>query len=176
MEMNSSLTELDNSLKWENVIKSLLSFARLLAYAIDTLRALDVLITNVPFTVQVVLIYVSHLFVSVVPSSYKIQLHGSGCKAFRSIRHLDAEEGLEIQWTSSPESCCTSQADCCVCPVVEGYYWDLNLGTCSMKKEEKLQVWPHIKGVYWSCCKDVQSQRVEKLQMDSGEWWFWRVL
>ncbi|RZC70615.1 hypothetical protein C5167_033777 [Papaver somniferum] len=40
-----------------------------------------------------------------MPSAYKIRLHASGCRAFRSILHLDTgkpasewEEGLEIQW------------------------------------------------------------------------------
>ncbi|KAJ1418893.1 Serine/threonine-protein kinase, active site [Sesbania bispinosa] len=54
-----------------------------------------------------------------VPSAYKIRLHNSGCKAFRSILHLDQqkpanqwEEGLEIQWTPPPEPVCMTQRDC----------------------------------------------------------------
>ncbi|XP_018632683.1 wall-associated receptor kinase-like 20 isoform X2 [Nicotiana tomentosiformis] len=54
-----------------------------------------------------------------MPSAYKIRLHSSGCRAFRSILHLDAEkpaneweEGLEIQWSPPPEPHCRSQSDC----------------------------------------------------------------
>ncbi|KAL2554311.1 Wall-associated receptor kinase-like 20 [Forsythia ovata] len=93
-----------------------------------------------------------------MPSAYKIRLHTSGCKAFRSIIHLDNgipasqwEEGLEIQWSSPPEPLCTSQSDCsgpstcsptaktdisrCLCHM--GYHWDTSLGTCSTKKKKK---------------------------------------
>lgn len=45
-----------------------------------------------------------------MPSAYKIRLHDSGGRAFRSIIGLDREkpasqweEGLDIQWTSPPE-------------------------------------------------------------------------
>ncbi|KAL3532018.1 hypothetical protein ACH5RR_005539 [Cinchona calisaya] len=92
-----------------------------------------------------------------MPSAYKIRLHSSGCQAFRSILHLDAEkpasqweEGLEIQWASPPEPPCRSQADCagpsscipggksggfhCVCN--KGYYWDHSSGTCLMKNKK----------------------------------------
>ncbi|KAA8518655.1 hypothetical protein F0562_016129 [Nyssa sinensis] len=54
-----------------------------------------------------------------MPSAYKIRLHSSGCRAFRSILHLDPdkpaswwEEGLEIQWVPPPEPVCKSQLDC----------------------------------------------------------------
>ncbi|XP_022748291.1 wall-associated receptor kinase-like 20 [Durio zibethinus] len=91
-----------------------------------------------------------------LPSAYKIRLHSSGCKAFRSILHLDPEkpaneweEGLEIQWVPPPEPVCQSQSDCsgaskcspaganglsrCLCN--KGYNWDPVLGTCLGKKK-----------------------------------------
>ncbi|OVA17901.1 Protein kinase domain [Macleaya cordata] len=88
-----------------------------------------------------------------MPSAYKIRLHISGCRAFRSILHLDTEkpaseweEGLEIQWAPPPEPVCRTQIDCsristcsnstnkpgvsrCLC--IKGYYWEHALGTCS---------------------------------------------
>lgn len=90
------------------------------------------------------------------PSAYKIRLHSSGCRAFRSILHLDPEkpasqweEGLEIQWAPPPEPVCKSQLDCsgaskcsaaglngklrCLCN--KGYLWDHGLGTCSRTKK-----------------------------------------
>ncbi|KAM2227586.1 hypothetical protein ACFXTI_014380 [Malus domestica] len=90
-----------------------------------------------------------------MPSAYKIRLHSSGCKAFRSILHLDInkpasqwEEGLEIQWASALEPICRTQLDCssaskcsptgsngvsrCLCN--REYYWDHLDGTCSKKK------------------------------------------
>ncbi|KAM0990852.1 hypothetical protein ACFX13_009438 [Malus domestica] len=90
-----------------------------------------------------------------MPSAYKIRLHNSGCKAFRSILHLDInkppsqwEEGLEIQWSPPLEPICRTQLDCssaskcspigsrsvsrCLCN--REYYWDHLLGTCSRKK------------------------------------------
>ncbi|KAK2965368.1 hypothetical protein RJ640_024110 [Escallonia rubra] len=90
-----------------------------------------------------------------MPSAYKIRLHNSGCRAFRSILDLDLkkpasqwEEGLEIQWASPPEPACKSQTDCsgaskcspagkgnvfrCLCD--RNYYWDHGLGICSKKK------------------------------------------
>ncbi|KAM7526134.1 hypothetical protein LguiA_016036 [Lonicera macranthoides] len=89
-----------------------------------------------------------------IPSAYKIRLHSSGCKAFRSIIQLDPqkptsqwEEGLEIQWASAPEPICKSQTDCfraskcsptskngvsrCLCD--NDYYWDSGRGTCLRK-------------------------------------------
>lgn len=85
-----------------------------------------------------------------LPSAYKIRLHASGCRAFRSILHLDLqkpaskwEEGLEIQWAPPPEPVCRTQLDCsqlsrcsatklglsrCLCN--KGYYWDHALGAC----------------------------------------------
>ncbi|XP_034694540.1 wall-associated receptor kinase-like 20 [Vitis riparia] len=91
-----------------------------------------------------------------MPSAYKIRLHSSGCRAFRSILGLDPEkppsqweEGLEIQWAPAPEPVCKTQLDCtrdskcspaggkgllrCLCN--RGYYWDLARGTC-LKKEK----------------------------------------
>ncbi|XP_022767212.1 wall-associated receptor kinase-like 20 [Durio zibethinus] len=91
-----------------------------------------------------------------MPSAYKIRLHSSGCKAFRSILHLDPEkpadeweEGLEIQWAPPPELVCQSQLDCsgaskcspsganslsrCLCN--KGYNWDPVLGKCLRKKK-----------------------------------------
>ncbi|XVF76320.1 hypothetical protein PTKIN_Ptkin13bG0257000 [Pterospermum kingtungense] len=91
-----------------------------------------------------------------MPSAYKIRLHSSGCKAFRSILHLDPEkpaneweEGLEIQWSSPHEPVCRSQSDCsgaskcspaganglsrCLCN--KGYNWDPVRGTCLRKKK-----------------------------------------
>jgi len=54
-----------------------------------------------------------------IPSAYRIRLHDSGCKAFRSILHLNQdkppnqwEEGLEIQWAAPPEPVCKTQTDC----------------------------------------------------------------
>ncbi|XWS55923.1 hypothetical protein CRYUN_Cryun09bG0041800 [Craigia yunnanensis] len=91
-----------------------------------------------------------------MPSAYKIRLHSKGCKAFRSILHLDPEkpayeweEGLEIQWAPPPEPVCQSQPDCseaskcspaganglsrCLCS--KGYNWDPVFGTCLRKKK-----------------------------------------
>lgn len=93
-----------------------------------------------------------------MPSAYKIRLHSSGCKAFRSILHLDPnkpanqwEEGLEIQWAPPPEPVCKTQLDCsgaskclsagrngvyrCLC--IKGYYWDHVLGTCQRKRRNR---------------------------------------
>ncbi|XP_039028011.1 wall-associated receptor kinase-like 20 [Hibiscus syriacus] len=93
-----------------------------------------------------------------MPSAYKIRLHSSGCKAFRSILHLDPqkdayewEEGLEIQWNPPLEPVCKSKLDClgaskcsptasngfsrCLCN--KGYNWDPVVGTCSGKKKNK---------------------------------------
>ncbi|KAJ8537723.1 hypothetical protein K7X08_014263 [Anisodus acutangulus] len=90
-----------------------------------------------------------------MPSAYKIRLHISGCRAFRSVLHLDAkkpanewEEGLEIQWSPPPEPPCRSQSDCsgastclasgkngvfrCFCK--NNHYWNQSLGTCMKKK------------------------------------------
>ncbi|KAH7512066.1 hypothetical protein FEM48_Zijuj12G0051000 [Ziziphus jujuba var. spinosa] len=90
-----------------------------------------------------------------MPSAYKIRLHSSGCRAFRSILHLDIEkpaneweEGLEIQWVPPPEPVCKTQMDCsgaskcsptsvqgilrCLCN--KGYHWDHVHGTCSKNK------------------------------------------
>ncbi|XP_010935377.3 wall-associated receptor kinase-like 20 [Elaeis guineensis] len=87
-----------------------------------------------------------------MPSAYQIRLHSSGCRAFRSVLHLDPErppseweEGLEIQWASPPEPTCRSQNDCsqssscsatrggggvrrCLCN--KGYHWDGTAATC----------------------------------------------
>lgn len=90
-----------------------------------------------------------------LPSAYKIRLHSSGCRAFRSILHLDPGkpanewvEGLEIQWSLPSEPVCRRQLDClknskclsagsnglfrCLCN--RGYYWDNSLGACSREK------------------------------------------
>lgn len=85
-----------------------------------------------------------------LPSSYKIRLHSSGCRAFRSVIRLDPmkpasqwEEGVEMQWASPLEPICRTQVDCgqssacsasgnshrCLCN--KGYYWDANLLICS---------------------------------------------
>ncbi|XP_068649285.1 wall-associated receptor kinase-like 20 [Aristolochia californica] len=86
-----------------------------------------------------------------LPSAYKIRLHNSGCRAFRSILHLDSQkpasqwkEGLEIQWSPAPEPVCRTQSDCseastcsmnklgasrCLCN--KGYCWDDSITTCS---------------------------------------------
>ncbi|KAL5740701.1 hypothetical protein ACOSQ2_029881 [Xanthoceras sorbifolium] len=92
-----------------------------------------------------------------MPSAYKIRLHSSGCRAFRSIIHLDPEkpaseweEGLEIQWANPPEPVCRTQHDCsgdstcspagkkglfrCLCK--KGFYWDHVLGSCLRKKRK----------------------------------------
>ncbi|KAJ1691765.1 hypothetical protein LUZ63_015920 [Rhynchospora breviuscula] len=86
-----------------------------------------------------------------LPSAYKIRLHASGCRAFRSVLHIDPEkppsewtEGLEIQWAPPPEPICRTQIDCsqpstctrepngrntrCHCNI--GYYWDAFSLTC----------------------------------------------
>ncbi|KAL3716460.1 hypothetical protein ACJRO7_008113 [Eucalyptus globulus] len=91
-----------------------------------------------------------------MPSAYKIRLHSSGCRAFRSILHLDPlkppnqwEEGLEVQWATPPEPLCRSQQDCspnskcsgvapdgplrCLCN--KGYFRDRTLGTCLKTKK-----------------------------------------
>jgi Protein kinase domain/Wall-associated receptor kinase galacturonan-binding len=80
-----------------------------------------------------------------LPSAYKIRLHASGCRAFRSVLHIDPDkstsewtEGLEIQWAPPPEPTCETQIDCpqssgCIrdpssiymrCHCNSGYYWD----------------------------------------------------
>lgn len=80
-----------------------------------------------------------------LPSAYKIRLHASGCRAFRSVLHIDPEkppsewmEGLEIQWALPPQPICQNQSDCprssaCTrepsgiytrCHCDSGYYWD----------------------------------------------------
>ncbi|PKI57652.1 hypothetical protein CRG98_021980 [Punica granatum] len=93
------------------------------------------------------------------PSAYKIRLHSSGCRAFRSILHLDPkkppdqwEEGLEIQWAPPPEPICRSPKDCsqdsqcsptspnglnrrCLCK--KGYQWDHALATCLRKNNKR---------------------------------------
>ncbi|KAK9291031.1 hypothetical protein L1049_009215 [Liquidambar formosana] len=92
-----------------------------------------------------------------MPSAYKIRLHSSGCRAFRSILNLDPrnpvnqwEEGLEIQWAPPLEPVCKTQLDCsgsskclpagknslshCLCN--RGYYWDHGLGTCLRKRKD----------------------------------------
>ncbi|KAB2058758.1 hypothetical protein ES319_A11G256000v1 [Gossypium barbadense] len=92
-----------------------------------------------------------------MPSAYKIRLHSSGCKAFRSILHLDPEkaayeweEGLEIEWRPPLEPVCKSQLDCfgasncsptstnglsrCLCN--KGYKWDTVVGSCLRKKKK----------------------------------------
>ncbi|KAK8542092.1 hypothetical protein V6N12_014696 [Hibiscus sabdariffa] len=96
-----------------------------------------------------------------MPSSYKIRLHSSGCKAFRSIIHLDPqkaasewEEGLEIQWEPPLEPVCKTQRDCvgtsrcsptasnglsrCLCN--KGYNWDPVVGACLGKKKKEVSV------------------------------------
>ncbi|KAJ4848722.1 hypothetical protein Tsubulata_018460 [Turnera subulata] len=107
-----------------------------------------------------------------MPSAYRIRLHSSGCRAFRSIVHLNPDqpanqwaEGLEIQWSSPPEPICTSQLDCsgaskcspaagdssgvsrCLC--LQGYYWDHVNGTCSRirKRESKAGLMSLIVGL-----------------------------
>ncbi|POO01842.1 Wall-associated receptor kinase [Trema orientale] len=90
-----------------------------------------------------------------MPSAYKIRLHSSGCRAFRSVLHLDVEkppsqweEGLEIQWSPPQEPLCRTQLDCvgpskcssqgkngvlrCFCQ--KGHQWDPSLGACERKK------------------------------------------
>ncbi|KAE9445120.1 hypothetical protein C3L33_22982, partial [Rhododendron williamsianum] len=93
------------------------------------------------------------------PSAYKIRLHTSGCRGFRSILHLDPEkppnqweEGLEIQWAPPLEPPCQNPLDCsgaskcsptsenstlfrCLCR--KGHYWNYTLSTCSKKKIPK---------------------------------------
>lgn len=88
-----------------------------------------------------------------MPSAYKIRLHYSGCRAFRSVLNLDPaapasqwEEGLEIQWSPPPEKACKTQLDCsgdstcqknvsrCICN--RGYYWNRGLGICSRTKKK----------------------------------------
>lgn len=92
-----------------------------------------------------------------MPSAYKIRLHTSGCRAFRSILNLNAgkpasqwEEGLEIQWAPPPEPPCKYDADCsgpsscspagkagtfrCLCS--RGYSWDGSSGTCLMEHKK----------------------------------------
>ncbi|KAI5425680.1 wall-associated receptor kinase-like 20 [Lathyrus oleraceus] len=92
-----------------------------------------------------------------MPSAYKIRLHSSGCKAFRSILHLDQdkppsqwEEGLEIQWSLPPEPVCRRQSDCsrdskcfassrdklfrCFCN--RGFHWNPSATTCEKYKRK----------------------------------------
>nr|XP_043634613.1 wall-associated receptor kinase-like 20 [Erigeron canadensis] len=91
-------------------------------------------------------------------SAYKIRLHASGCRAFRSIIDLDKEkpaslwdEGVEIQWAPPPEPVCKTQHDCSVsskcqptenkgisrCFCNEHYNWDHALGVCINKAGHK---------------------------------------
>ncbi|MCI22126.1 wall-associated receptor kinase-like 20-like, partial [Trifolium medium] len=93
-----------------------------------------------------------------MPSAYKIRLHSSGCKAFRSILHLDQdkppnqwEEGLEIQWSLPSEPVCRTQSDCsrdskcssssrdtlfrCLCN--SEFHWDPFAATCIREKQAK---------------------------------------
>lgn len=96
------------------------------------------------------------------PSAYRIRLHSSGCRAFRSVLRLDPaeppsrwEEGLEIQWAAPREPACRAQHDCgrdstcaaaagygaavgrrCLCN--RGYYWDAALAACSMRPSDLL--------------------------------------
>ncbi|XP_071700626.1 wall-associated receptor kinase-like 20 [Rutidosis leptorrhynchoides] len=85
-----------------------------------------------------------------LPSAYKIRLHASGCRAFKSIINLDKqkppslwEEGIEIQWAPPPEPICKTQTECSVSskcqPIKQGisrclcnqhYKWDHVLGVC----------------------------------------------
>ncbi|KAJ3674668.1 hypothetical protein LUZ60_005284 [Juncus effusus] len=86
-----------------------------------------------------------------LPSAYKIRLYESGCRAFRSVLHMDPnkqpsewKEGLEIQWALPPEPVCRTQIDCprfssCIngttdnynrCHCNSGYYWDAFLLAC----------------------------------------------
>ncbi|KAF3333034.1 wall-associated receptor kinase-like 20 [Carex littledalei] len=86
-----------------------------------------------------------------LPSSYRIRLHASGCRAFRSVLHIDPEkppsqwtEGLEIQWAPPPQLICQTQSDCpqssaCIrepsdtykrCHCNKGYYWDASSYNC----------------------------------------------
>ncbi|XP_057438214.1 wall-associated receptor kinase-like 20 [Lotus japonicus] len=97
-----------------------------------------------------------------LPSAYKIRLHSSGCKAFRSIIHLDKdkapsqwEEGLEIQWKPPPEPLCKTQSDCsgdskcspvdknpnfhCLCN--KGHHWDPYIPNCVRYKEKRKPKW-----------------------------------
>ncbi|GKC81036.1 wall-associated receptor kinase-like protein 20, partial [Tanacetum coccineum] len=90
-----------------------------------------------------------------LPSAYKIHLHASGCKAFRSIIDLDYEkpaslweEGVEIQWAPPPEPVCKTQLECSVsskcqptnvkgvsrCLCLRHYGWDNVLGVCIKRK------------------------------------------
>ncbi|CAI0469276.1 unnamed protein product [Linum tenue] len=95
-----------------------------------------------------------------MPSAYRIRLHSSGCKAFRSIIHLNPdtppsqwEEGLEIQWAPPPEPPCKTQKDCygaskcsppstkdepsrCLCN--KGHQWDSIHGTCTKKVNRRV--------------------------------------
>ncbi|XP_072988529.1 wall-associated receptor kinase-like 20 [Typha latifolia] len=81
-----------------------------------------------------------------MPSAYKIRLHNSGCRTFRSVISLDPQkppsewqEGLEIQWNPPQEPLCTTLADCpktstctsskhCLCN--SGYNWDPTAIAC----------------------------------------------
>ncbi|CAN0926254.1 Wall-associated receptor kinase-like 20 [Linum grandiflorum] len=90
-----------------------------------------------------------------MPSAYRIRLHSSGCKAFRSVVNIypdrnpeEWEDGLEIQWADPVEPVCKTQSDCssgsskclpdsdssqlrCLCN--KGYHWDHVNGTCKRK-------------------------------------------
>src|ERR1044072_1013811 len=114
-------------------------------------------------SVQVIFTLVAlFLLVEHPHSAYKIRLHSSGCKAFRSILHLDQEkppnqweEGLEIQWEPPPEPVCKTQSDCsgdskcssvgkdsnffCLCN--KGHHWDPYIATCVRYKEKRKPKW-----------------------------------
>ncbi|GJS52067.1 hypothetical protein Tco_0625429 [Tanacetum coccineum] len=103
-----------------------------------------------------------------LPLAYKIHLHASGCKAFRSIIDLDYVkpaslwEGVEIQWAPPPEPVCKTQLECSVsskckptnvkgvsrCLCLRHYDWDNVLGVCRKRKHNtkfnltnKISVW-----------------------------------
>ncbi|KAI3473958.1 hypothetical protein Pfo_028532 [Paulownia fortunei] len=124
----------------------------------DALNGSSYLILRILPSIQRLIVQPTPWLPGGMPSAYKIRLHSSGCRAFRSILHLDTrkppgkwEEGLEIQWSPPPEPRCTSQSDCsgpstcsptaksgisrCLCN--KGYSWDHVQGTCSMKKKMK---------------------------------------
>lgn len=129
-----------------------------------------------------------------LPSAYKIRLHSSGCRAFRSILHLDPKkpanewvEGLEIQWSLPSEPICRRQLDCsknskclpagshglfrCLCN--RSYYWDNSLGACSReKRSSNFGLWLKISmGIisFFSITLAIIAIAARKLREDSNQ-------
>ncbi|KAF5767724.1 putative protein kinase RLK-Pelle-WAK-LRK10L-1 family [Helianthus annuus] len=95
-----------------------------------------------------------------LPSAYKIRLHASGCRAFRSIVDLDKEkpaslweEGVEIQWAPPPEPLCKTQLQCQGSSTCQPIYQKGGISRCLCNKHYN---WDHVLGV---CLKNRSSSK-----------------